>query len=315
MHTKRRPLERDEDLVRLYLDDISQHRLLTKDDESQLSKQIEDGREAEAALRAAAEAGRTVPIGERRKLRAAVLAGAEARQQFINANLRLVVSVAKKYQSSGLPLLDLVQEGNFGLMHAVDKFDWRKGFKFSTYATWWIRQSIQRGVANSARVIRMPLHSGDALTRVLRAQIEFEARQGRQATLSELVAETGLTLARVVELLTAASDPISLDEGIGEDGDDSRGDFVADSAMSPFDEVARSMLPLEIERLLAGLDETSRTVIRWRYGLDGPDHTLVQISKKLGLSEERVRQIEKQTLAKLRVKAETLDSRSLLEAV
>jgi len=285
---KRRGAERaDEDLVRLYLDDISRHPLLTKDDEVRLSQTMETGTPAEQAA---------------------------ARQQFVNSNLRLVVSIAKKYQSSGLPLLDLVQEGNFGLMHAVDKFDWRKGFKFSTYATWWIRQAIQRGVANSARVIRLPLHSGDALGRVLRAQVEFEAEHGRMPTLVEVVEETGLTLARVVELLSAAHDPISLDETVGEDGDDERGDFVADSGESPFEVVAKSLLPEEIDKLLASLDDTARSVLRWRFGLDGPEHTLVQIAKRLGLSEERVRQIEKQALARLRGRAESLEVDALLEA-
>jgi RNA polymerase sigma factor (sigma-70 family) len=284
----RRGTERaDEDLVRLYLDDISKHPLLTKDDEVRLSQIMETGTPAEQAA---------------------------ARQQFVNSNLRLVVSIAKKYQSSGLPLLDLVQEGNFGLMHAVDKFDWRKGFKFSTYATWWIRQAIQRGVANSARVIRLPLHSGDALGRVLRAQVEFEAEHGRMPTLLELVDLTGLALARVVELLSAAHDPVSLDETVGEDGDDERGDFVADSGESPFEVVAKSLLPDEVDKLLAMLDETARSVLRWRFGLDGPEHTLVQIARRLSLSEERVRQIEKQALARLRGRAETLEVDALLEA-
>jgi RNA polymerase sigma factor (sigma-70 family) len=287
--TTRRGSERaDEDLVRLYLDDISRYPLLTKDDEVRLSQQMENGTPAEQDA---------------------------ARQQFVNANLRLVVSIAKKYQSSGLPLLDLVQEGNFGLMHAVDKFDWRKGFKFSTYATWWIRQAIQRGVANSARVIRLPLHSGDALGRVLRAQVEFEAEHGRMPTLLELVDLTGLALARVVELLSAAHDPISLDETVGEDGDDERGDFVADGGESPFEVVAKSLLPAECDKLLASLDETARSVLQWRFGLDGgQEHTLVQIAKRLGLSEERVRQIEKQALARLRGRAETHELDALLEA-
>jgi RNA polymerase primary sigma factor len=287
-NTRRGTERADEDLVRLYLDDISRHPLLTKDDEVRLSQLMETGTPEEQA---------------------------EARQQFVNSNLRLVVSIAKKYQSSGLPLLDLVQEGNFGLMLAVDKFDWRKGFKFSTYATWWIRQAIQRGVANSARVIRLPLHSGDALGRVLRAQVEFESEHGRMPTLVELVALTGLTLARVVELLSAAHDPISLDETVGEDGDDERGDFVADSGESPFEVVAKSLLPAECDKLLASLDDTARSVLRWRFGLDGgQEHTLVQIARRLGLSEERVRQIEKQALARLRGRAENLEVDALLEA-
>src|SRR3954453_20599226 len=212
-HVKSRREDRDyEDLVRLYLEDVGRHDLLTKDDEVRLSQAIEGGVEARTKLETTKKLTPTQP----RQLRRSVRLGEEAHRQFVNSNLRLVVSIAKKYQSSGLPLLDIVQEGNLGLIHAVDKFDWRKGFKFSTYATWWIRQAIQRGVANSARVIRLPLHSGDALGRVLRAQVEFEAEHGRMPTLLELTDATGLALARVVELLSAAHDPISLDETVGE---------------------------------------------------------------------------------------------------
>ena len=172
----------DEDLVRVYLDEIGRHELLTKDDEARLAQEIDAGRVARAKLE---QAGRT-KRSERRALEAAVERGEQARREFIQSNLRLVVSIAKKYQASGLPLLDLVQEGNLGLMHAVEKFDWRKGFKFSTYATWWIRQAIQRGIANTGRTIRLPAHAGDNLLRLHRVRAQLEAELEREPTVAEL---------------------------------------------------------------------------------------------------------------------------------
>ena len=173
----------DEDLVRLYLTDIGQYTLLTKDDEVRLAKAIEAGKEAIEALDAG---GKDSPPATKRELRRTARQGEEAERQFVQSNLRLVVSIAKKYQASGLPLLDLIQEGNLGLMHAVEKFDWRKGFKFSTYATWWIRQAITRGIANTGRTIRLPVHAGDTLARLQKARSRLELKYGRPATLSEL---------------------------------------------------------------------------------------------------------------------------------
>ena len=168
----------DEDLVRLYLTDIGQYPLLTKDDEVRLAQAIEGGREAECELR---KAPKGITTAKRREFRRAVIHGEQAQQDFVQSNLRLVVSIAKKYQASNLPLLDLVQEGNLGLIHAVEKFDWRKGFKFSTYATWWIRQAITRGIANTGRTIRLPVHAGDTLARVQKAQARLELQLGRPA--------------------------------------------------------------------------------------------------------------------------------------
>src|SRR5438128_10989560 len=187
-HVKSRREDRDyEDLVRLYLEDVGRHDLLTKDDEVRLAQAIEAG----VAARAEFEAAKKLTPTQRRQLRRGIRLGEEAHRQFVNSNLRLVVSIAKKYQSSGLPLLDIVQEGNLGLIHAVDKFDWRKGFKFSTYATWWIRQAIQRGIANSARVIRLPVHAGDNLHRLHQARAVLETRFGRSPTVAELAIELG----------------------------------------------------------------------------------------------------------------------------
>ena len=171
----------DEDLVRLYLTDIGQYPLLTKDDEVRLAQAIEAGREAEAEV---AKAPKGLTTAKKREMRRSVMEGEQAQQTFVQSNLRLVVSIAKKYQASGLPLLDLIQEGNLGLMHAVEKFDWRKGFKFSTYATWWIRQAITRGIANTGRTIRLPVHAGDTLARVQKAQARLELKLGRPATLA-----------------------------------------------------------------------------------------------------------------------------------
>ena len=175
----------DEDLVRLYLTDIGQYTLLTKDDEVRLAKAIEAGNEATAEL----ESGNDLSGAKKRELRRTARKGEEAERQFVQSNLRLVVSIAKKYQASGLPLLDLIQEGNLGLMHAVEKFDWRKGFKFSTYATWWIRQAITRGIANTGRTIRLPVHAGDTLARLQKARSRLELKFGRPSTLSELARE------------------------------------------------------------------------------------------------------------------------------
>jgi RNA polymerase sigma factor (sigma-70 family) len=221
----------DEDLVRLYLTDIGQYPLLTKDDEVRLAQAIEAGREAEEEL---AKAPKGLTAAKKRELRRGVIGGEQAQQTFVQSNLRLVVSIAKKYQASGLPLLDLIQEGNLGLMHAVEKFDWRKGFKFSTYATWWIRQAITRGIANTGRTIRLPVHAGDTLARVQKAQARLELKLGRPATLVELGIEVEMPEDKLVEALRFRAEPLSLSEPLREDGDAELGDVVEDrSAVSP----------------------------------------------------------------------------------
>src|SRR5258707_11318322 len=235
MHAKhvksRREARAYEDLVRLYLEDVGRHDLLTKDDEVRLAQAIEAGVVARNEL----EAAKKLTPTQRRTLRRSIRIGEEAHRQFVNSNLRLVVSIAKKYQSSVLPLLDIVQEGNLGLIHAVDKFDWRKGFKFSTYATWWIPQPIQRRIANSARVIRLPVHAGDMLTALLKLRAQLEGSLGRTPTLAELAREAELPLPKVVQVLRYPVDTVSLDEPVRDDGDAELGDFVEDrNAVAPF---------------------------------------------------------------------------------
>jgi RNA polymerase sigma factor (sigma-70 family) len=312
--TKSRSLDRDyEDLVRLYLEDVGRHDLLTKDDEARLAQAIEQGVTARAEL----EATKRLTPTQRRNLRRAIRQGEEAHRQFVNSNLRLVVSIAKKYQSSGLPLLDIVQEGNLGLIHAVDKFDWRKGFKFSTYATWWIRQAIQRGIANSARVIRLPVHAGDMLTALLKLRAQLEGSLGRTPTLAELAAEAELPLDKVVEVLRYAVDTVSLDEPVRDDGDAELGDFVEDrNATAPFDHAAPSLLPGVVAKVLAVLDDRERTILTLRFGLDGGgERTLEEVAEHFGLTRERIRQIEARAMSKLRHPSADVGARELLEAV
>jgi RNA polymerase primary sigma factor len=304
--------ERDEDdLVRLYLNDIGRHQLLTKDDEARLGAIIEAGQEAKVELSTTGGLTRA----RRRQLRVLVDAADAATLEFVNANLRLVVSVAKKYQSSGLPLLDLVQEGNLGLIHAVEKFDYRKGFKFSTYATWWIRQAISRGIANSGRTIRLPVHAGDQVLQLRKGQTRLESELGRQPTVDELANELGWTVLQVEDVLRFSAEAISLSAPLGEDSDEELGDFVADSgAVNPFDAAAAALLPAEIERLLAPLDERERTVLWLRYGLDrGEPRTFDEVGEHFNLTRERVRQIENRALSKLRHPANDADgARALL---
>jgi RNA polymerase sigma factor (sigma-70 family) len=304
-------VERDEeDLVRLYLTDIGQYPLLTKDDEVRLAQAIEAG----AAARAELEAAASVTPARKRELRRQVKGGEDAERTFVQSNLRLVVSIAKKYQASGLPLLDLIQEGNLGLMHAVEKFDWRKGFKFSTYATWWIRQAITRGIANTGRTIRLPVHAGDTLARLQKARARLELKLGRPATLSELSAEVEMPEDKVTEALRFAAEPLSLSEPLREDGDAELGDVVEDrSAESPFEVAATALLPEEIARLLSPLDEREREILKLRFGLDrGEPRTLEEVGEHFNLTRERIRQIEARAMSKLRHPSSDTGARDLL---
>ncbi len=309
-------VERDEeDLVRLYLTDIGQYPLLTKDDEVRLAQEIEAGAEARAILEAdQLEDGSPVTPPKKRELRRADRKGERAERTFVQSNLRLVVSIAKKYQASGLPLLDLIQEGNLGLMHAVEKFDWRKGFKFSTYATWWIRQAITRGIANTGRTIRLPVHAGDTLARLQKARSRLELKYGRPATLAELAVEVDMPEDKVSEALRFAAEPLSLSEPLREDGDAELGDVVEDrNAEDPEEAAAVSRLPDEIAKLLGPLDEREREILKLRFGLDrGEPRTLEEVGEHFNLTRERIRQIEARAMSKLRHPSSDTGARDLL---
>jgi RNA polymerase sigma factor (sigma-70 family) len=296
--------------VRVYLDGIGRYSLLTKDDEIRLGQAIEAGRAAETEL----AAGLPLSPTRIRELKRASTGGRNASEQFVQANLRLVVSIAKRYQSSDLPILDLIQEGNLGLMHAVEKFDWRKGFKFSTYATWWIRQAIGRGIDNSARTVRLPVHAGDQVRRVLRVQGQLEGQLGRSPTSDELAEQLQMPVTEVVALLAIGIEPISLTAPVGSDGDMDLADIVADaSAPTPFDQVAAGMLGGEVDKLLSALDDREQQILRLRYGLDrGEPRTLEEVGEALDLTRERIRQIERGALAKLRRPSKETEARDLL---
>jgi RNA polymerase sigma factor (sigma-70 family) len=302
-----------DDLLGRYLDEIGRHPLLNREDEGRLAKVIE----------AAAEARRRIALDddidrvERQRLDDAIEAGADATATFVQANLRLVVSLAKRYQSSGLPLLDLIQEGNLGLMHAVEKFDWRKGFKFSTYATWWIRQAITRGIANTSRTIRLPIHASDQLGRVRQVGASLESRLQRVPTQAELAEATGLSTGAVADVFQYAGDPISLDAPLSSEADATIADLIADkSCVSPLEAAAASLLPGEVDKLLSVLNHRDREVIVLRYGLDaGEPHTLDEIGRHLGVSRERVRQMEARAMALLRRPANAVSDTHELLAV
>ena len=307
----RRSESTDPDLVKLYLTDIGRYPLLTKDDEVRLAQAIEAGRDAQVIL---GDPDVTLSPARSRELRRVQKAGVVAETDFVQANLRLVVSIAKKYQSSGLPLLDLVQEGSLGLIHAVEKFDWRKGFKFSTYATWWIRQAITRGIANTGRTIRLPVHAGDVVSSIQKARSHLESTLGRKPTMDELATETRLSHQTLTDAFRWRSEPVSLSEPLREDGDTDLGDVVADAnATSPFDHAAEALLPDEISRLLAPLDDREATILRLRFGLDrGEPRTLEEVGEHFDLTRERIRQIEAKAMSKLRHPSVNIGARDLL---
>ncbi len=306
-------VERDEeDLVRLYLTDIGQYPLLTKDDEVRLAQAIEAGREAEIEVTTRAK---ELTAAKRRELKRKVIGGEQAQQTFVQSNLRLVVSIAKKYQASGLPLLDLIQEGNLGLMHAVEKFDWRKGFKFSTYATWWIRQAITRAIADQARTIRIPVHMVETINKLVRISRRLLQELGREPADAEIGEEMGITPERVREIIKVAQDPVSLETPIGEEEDSHLGDFVPDSeAVAPSEAASLTMLHTEVEDILDTLTPRERRVLQLRFGLiDGHQRTLEEVGKRFGVTRERIRQIEAKALRKLRHPSRSIKLKDYLE--
>jgi RNA polymerase primary sigma factor len=286
------------DSVHTYLKSIGRTSLLTAEQEVELAKRIEAGLFAEHKLDA--EPG--LSKSYRRDLEAVAEDGRRAKAHMLEANLRLVVSVAKKYSDRGLSLLDVVQEGNLGLIRAVEKFDYTKGYKFSTYAMWWIRQAIQRGFADSARTIRLPVHVLEMLSKLSRVERDMHQRLGREPTPEELAVELDRTPDQIEELLRTSRQPISLDSTIGEDGETSIGDLIEDvDAPEASELVDRQLMADQLRHALDALTPREATIMAMRFGLyDGNPHTLDEIGKALGLTRERIRQLEKQSLSKLR---------------
>ena len=286
------------DSVHTYLKSIGRTSLLTAEEEVNLAKRIEAGLYAEHKLDNEAGLAR----GYRADLEAVADDGRRAKAHMLEANLRLVVSVAKKYSDRGLSLLDVVQEGNLGLIRAVEKFDYTKGYKFSTYAMWWIRQAIQRGFADSARTIRLPVHVLEMLSKLSRVERDMHQRLGREPTPEELAVELDRTPDQIEELLRTSRQPISLDSTIGEDGETSIGDLIEDiDAPEASELVDRQLMADQLRHALDALTQREATIMAMRFGLyDGNPHTLDEIGKALGLTRERIRQLEKQSLSKLR---------------
>jgi RNA polymerase sigma factor (sigma-70 family) len=297
------------DAVGLYLDGIAKTALLTAAEEVELARLIEAGRYARAILDDELDgeesALRRVQASTE-ELEQIAAEGEAAMQRFITANLRLVVSVARKYGRSQMPLLDLVQEGNTGLIRAVEKFDYTKGFKFSTYATWWVRQSISRGIAQQGRIVRLPVHVAEQVNQVSAVRRTLERRLGREPELAEIAAELELPVEQIVDLMRLARDHVSLDAPIEEDGDTALGDLLArESAPGPDEMVLDAEDRSRLEALLSSLDERSADVVRRRYGLlDGRQAKLADIAAVWGITAERVRQIERHAITKLRAETE-----------
>ena len=290
------------DPVRMYLKEIGKVDLLTASEEVDLAMKIEAGLEATEKLEAADAGEIELTRSEMRRLTRIENVGLEAKQALISANLRLVVSIAKRYVGRGMLFLDLIQEGNLGLIRAVEKFDYQKGFKFSTYATWWIRQAITRAIADQARTIRIPVHMVETINKLVRVQRQLLQDLGRDPTPEEIGAEMDMSADRVREIQKISQEPVSLETPIGEEEDSQLGDFIEDSqAIVPPDAASFSMLQEQLTQVLDSLADRERKVIELRFGLvDGHPRTLEEVGREFGVTRERIRQIESKTLAKLR---------------
>nr|WP_181548639.1 RNA polymerase sigma factor SigB [Micromonospora saelicesensis] len=287
------------DLVRAYLNGIGRTKLLTAAQEVDLARRIEAGLFADEKL------ATCTPVSAelRADLELIVAEGRAAKDHLLEANLRLVVSIAKRYTGRGMAFLDLIQEGNLGLIRAVEKFDYAKGYKFSTYATWWIRQAITRAMADQARTIRIPVHMVEQVNRMVRARRELAVTLGREPTVAEVARALEIPEIQVIELISYDREPVSLDQAVGDDGESALGDFVAsvDPRTEPGDAAAQGELRNEVSIVLSTLSQREQAVIRLRFGLDdGRQRTLDEVGREFGLSRERIRQIEKVTLLKLR---------------
>jgi RNA polymerase primary sigma factor len=317
---KEETLERDMELagktptndpVRMYLKEIGKVPLLTGAQEVDLAKKIEAGEEASAKLRDSKKLSRE----NLRTLRRQEAIGQEAKRKLVEANLRLVVSIAKRYVGRGMLFLDLIQEGNLGLIRAVEKFDFRKGYKFSTYATWWIRQAITRAIADQARTIRIPVHMVETINKLIRVQRQLLQELGREPTPEEIAEQMELTPEKVREIIKVSQEPVSLETPIGEEEDSHLGDFIEDSdAVVPIDAASFILLQEQLEDVLNSLNEREKEVIRLRFGLtDGHPRTLEEVGREFGVTRERIRQIESKTLAKLRHPTRSAKLRDYLE--
>ncbi|ONM47738.1 RNA polymerase sigma factor [Nocardia donostiensis] len=290
------------DSVRAYLKQIGKVALLNAEEEVELAKRIEAGLYAAEKMREFAESGEKLPVATRRDFNWIIRDGNRAKNHLLEANLRLVVSLAKRYTGRGMAFLDLIQEGNLGLIRAVEKFDYTKGYKFSTYATWWIRQAITRAMADQARTIRIPVHMVEVINKLGRIQRELLQDLGREPTPEELAKEMDITPEKVLEIQQYAREPISLDQTIGDEGDSQLGDFIEDSeAVVAVDAVSFTLLQDQLQSVLETLSEREAGVVRLRFGLtDGQPRTLDEIGQVYGVTRERIRQIESKTMSKLR---------------
>lgn len=287
-----------DDTVSLYLREVGSVPLLNAEQEVELASQFEEGREAQDKI----ERGRYANEEDHARLARQVRLGELARDHLTKANSRLVVSIAKKYMGQGVPFLDLIQEGNLGLMKAVDKFDYKRGFKFSTYATWWIRQAVTRAIADQGRTIRVPVHMSDRIRKLYRVSRELEQKFGREPTPKEIAEEMDLTAQKVRWMLRISRRPLSLEKPVGEDGDSELGSFIEDEdTVSPSDSATHDLLRKELENALATISPREARILRLRFGLiDGRAHTLEELGQKFGLTRERIRQIEGEALRRLR---------------
>ena len=291
-----------DDPVRMYLKEIGKIQLLTYDEETKLAGIIVTGNQAKEQLKSIEEEGYDIPESDLEKLRELVRKGEVAEKKLIEANLRLVVSIAKKYVGRGLQFLDLIQEGNMGLMKAVEKFDSDRGFKFSTYATWWIRQAITRAVADQARTIRIPVHMVETINKLVRVQRQLVQELSREPSPEEVADRMGIPVEKVQQIQKIAQEPISLEAPVGEEEDSSLGDFISDpTALDPYEYTAQEMLKKELNEVLQGLTDREEKVLRMRFGLlDGRQRTLEEVGREFGVTRERIRQIEAKALRKLK---------------
>jgi RNA polymerase primary sigma factor len=300
------------DPVRLYLLQIGQVSLLSAEEEVDLAKRVEAGL---AATQMLAQRGDLLSAVRRRELQRVERGGQLGRRRLVESNLRLVVSIAKRYVGRGLLFLDLIQEGNLGLIRAVEKFDYTKGYKFSTYATWWIRQAITRAIADQARTIRVPVHMVETINKLVRTQRELHQQLGREPTLAEIGEKLDLRPERVEEILRIAQEPVSLESPVGEEDDSSLGDFIEDAdAVVPADAATFLLLQEQLAEVLDALTERERKVVEMRFGmLDGEPRTLEEVGNAFGVTRERIRQIESKTLSKLRHPARSQQLRDYLD--